>query len=175
MLVEATREWYELAWVDWVSVIGFPIGITGLVLTWLQARGAYKTAEATQKTMIEAQNQLRANQLMTLIPQLRWTTAELDLAIKLNDSDLAVRQLEHWKWQIGYIRGIIKGLDGVSSALLVKLQNSVTLAATSSNALVGTNKEVRSACIKARKAIGDACDALIPLLGERSTQVSDRR
>ncbi|WP_157431343.1 hypothetical protein [Actinomadura hibisca] len=173
MVVAVASQWFGLNWVDWLNVVAFPLGIIGLVLTWRQAKGAQDAAVAARSAMTRAQRQIRANQLMTLIPQLRWTTAELDLAIKSNDPDLAARQLEHWKWQVGYIRGVVIGIDANQTALLVKLQNSVTLASTATYSLVDTNREVHVVCLKARKAIGEACDALIPMLGEQSTQVNE--
>ncbi|MFC0041624.1 hypothetical protein [Actinomadura rayongensis] len=162
----------KLSWMDWLNIIAFLLTIVGLGATWKQARDAKTASEQTKIAMSEAQNQVRSNQLLILIPQLRWTASELDIAIKDDDPELALRQLEHWMWQVGHIRGIVDSLEGEHGAVKTKLQKSVTLASRAGGALMGDGIFVKDACMKARSAIGDACNALIPMVGSRSTQVS---
>ena len=70
------------AWVDWVSVIGLPLTLLGLFLTWQQARNASTAAQAAEKAVSRTERQIRASQILVLVPQLRSTVAELETAIE---------------------------------------------------------------------------------------------
>jgi hypothetical protein len=164
--------WYAIGWAAWVAVAGFPPALIGIFLAWRQAKSASDTAKATQAAMRNAQQQIRANQLMVFVPQLRWISAELDTAITTDDTKLALRQLDNWIWNIGFIRGLLAGTKG-QERMLTRIQDSVALASEATNLLLEGNKTVLSVCISARAAIGTASDMLNTWIGEHSTKAPE--
>ena len=165
-------QWYDIGWAAWVAVAGFPPALIGIFLAWRQAKSASDTAKATQAAMRNAQQQIRANQLMIFVPQLRQISTELGTAITTDDTKLALRQLENWIWNVGYIRGLLAGAK-VQETMLTRIQDSVALASEATKSLLEGNKTVFSACISARTAIGTASDMLNTWIGEHSTKAPE--
>jgi hypothetical protein len=108
---------------------------------------------------------------LVLVPQLSRTVAELDSAIQANNSLLAQRDLNSWRWQAGNIHGILSGTDPSEKRILRILQQSVGLAQTAGGTLLDGKTTVPSGCLKARAAIAAACDELTAWVGKNSTQV----
>lgn len=113
LVVEEAR-WYAVSWVDWLNVVAFSLALLGLWLTFRQARDAKKqataartAAEAASTAVVRTQKQIRANQLLLLIPQLRWVAAELDVAISEDEPNLSRRTLDSWRWQAGQVHGLL--------------------------------------------------------------------
>jgi hypothetical protein len=173
MLATATKHWYSLSWVEWVGVVGLPLTLLGLYLTWWQANRAFDAAEAARKASIRTQRQMRANQLIVLVPQLRWISSELDAAIQENNVSLARRHLDSWRGQASHIHGILSNAEPDEVEVLKKLQASVGQAATASAALLGPNGGIKTNCMKARTAIASVCDDLNAWVGKNSTQVTE--
>lgn len=86
MMEVGPNAWYDITWVDWVAVVGVLAALVGLYLTWREARKAATSAEATRLAVTQTEVQLRANQLLILLPQLRALALELDAAIDLEQA-----------------------------------------------------------------------------------------
>jgi hypothetical protein len=170
----AIHHWYSLSWDQWIGVIGFPLTLLGLYFTWWQAKGASDTAKATQVAVLRTQSQLRANQLLVFVSQLRYVVSELDLAIAGDDPDKARAKLDEWRWSAGHIRGILIGADPGQEQISTQIQESIALASLASTSLLkGTNqtKTIFAVCSTARTAISVASDSLNVWVGQHSTQV----
>jgi hypothetical protein len=163
------HHWYQITWIDWVTVAGLLLALAGLYVTWRQARNAADAAKAAQDAIIATERKIRSKQLMVLIPQLRWTVAELENAITANDRKGARRQLDSWRWQAGNIQGILTVTDPEEIKILQGLQQSVSLARVAGSALLDEQVPIFSRCSKARTAIVAACDELNAWLGKNST------
>ena len=173
---DAAHAWYQLSWVDWVSVGGLPLALIGLYLTWVQAKNAAKAAEAAREAVLETEHRIRINQLMVLIPQLRWTVSELESAISSYNSSQVRRQLESWRWQASNIYGMLEAVAPAEARTLRILQQSVGLARSAGAALIakpGTEEALRNDFSKVRAAIVLACDDLNMWLGRSSTQAQN--
>jgi hypothetical protein len=169
LLAVEPHHWYQLTWVDWLTVAGLPLALVGLYVTWRQARNAANSAKAAQAAIESTELKIRIKQLMILIPQLRWIAAELEEAINAQSEAAARKQLDSWRWQAGNIRGILSAADPDEIQILKGLQQSVGLARVAGSVLLegGT---VSSACAKARTSIVTVCDDLNTWLGKNSTQ-----
>ena len=172
LAAHTAQHWYSLGWVDWITVVGLPLTILGLIITWRQARKATKAAEAAKKAVYQTEQQIRASQLLVLVPQLRWTVAELESAIENDNSYMARRQLESWRWQAGNIHGILSSTNSSEEKLLKSLTRSAGLAVTAGGLLLEAEGEVAPKCIKARAAMAATCDELASWVGKRATQAA---
>ena len=170
LLAASAPQSHGLGWVDWITVIGLPLTLLGLYLTWSQARKATSAAAAARKAVTRTEQQLRENQLLVLVPQLRWTVNELDLAIQGKDSVLVQRELKSWRWQAQNIHGILSGMGPSEKGILTKIQQSVVLAQTAEEKLLEDSTPVVDGCRKARRAIATAYDDLTAWAGRHSTQ-----
>lgn len=173
ILAAPVDHWYSLSWVEWLGAVGFPLTLLGLYLTWWQARKAFDAAEAAKQASTKTQRQMRANQLIVLIPQLRWISSELDAAIQDNNKSLARRHLDNWRWQASHIHGILSSAEPDQVEVLRRLQLSVAQAATAGAVLIKPNGSIKADCMKARAAIASVCDDLNAWVGKNSTQVLD--
>jgi hypothetical protein len=170
LVAASSHHWYQLTWTDWITVAGLPLALVGLYLTWRQARKAADSAKAAQDAIVATERKIRSNQLMVLIPQLRWTVIELENAIATNDRKGARRQLDSWRWQAGHIRGILTAADPEESKILEGLQQSVSLARVAGSALLDEANPIISRSSKARASIVAVCDELNTWLGKNSTE-----
>lgn len=169
----ASNAWYVIGWVDWVSVTGLPLTLVGLWLAWRQAKAASKSAQAARRAVEYTEQRLRANQLLVLIPQLRWTAIELDAFIESDDPKLAKRQLDNWRWHAGNVHGLLSVEDPEERLLIQSLQESVGLAhSAGSNLLSNSGVPVLKRCAKARASIGRVCDDLNVWVGKNITRTS---
>ena len=107
---------------------------------------------------------------MVLVPQLRWTVAELDSAIESKSALLARRSLDSWRWQAGNIHGILSGVEMTEKKILKGLQQSVELAAAAGGHLLESETAVTTGCLKARTAMVAVCDDMTSWVGKHSTQ-----
>jgi hypothetical protein len=166
------HHWYALSWVDWLSVGGFPLALLGIYFAWQEARKATSAATAARLAVDRTQRQLRANQLLVLVPQLRWISTELEQSINDDDRDLAGRNLHNWRWQAGHVHGILSAADPAEKKLLKTLQDSVGLAFAATTTLLDAefkDRPVLEACMKARESIGNVCNQFTSWVGQAST------
>ncbi|WP_433535359.1 hypothetical protein ACQPZK_25405 [Micromonospora sp. CA-249363] len=171
MSMAAADPWYT-PWVDLLSVVGFPLALWGLWLTWKQARDAADSAKAATAAVKRTQRQLRANQLLVLIPQLRWIANELDASILAEETALAKKYLDNWRFHASNVRGILNAADSSQYELLQEIQQSVGLAAAAGSGLMANgNGPLHKRCTKARASIGHVCDQLGAWVGENASQV----
>jgi hypothetical protein len=175
LLAATSHHWYQISWVDWTTIVGVLLALIGLFLTWRQAKNAANSAEAAKQAVSNTEQRIRLNQLMVLIPQLRWIANELDNAISTEDGSLVRRQLESWRWQAGNIHGMLESVDPNQAKLLRDLQQSVGLARAASSTLMAKVGSVNSECAKVRASIVIASDELNIWLGKSSTQAQDGR
>lgn len=173
LLAAATHHWYELGWVDWLAVGGFPLTLAGLYFTWRQAREASKSAEAARLAVQHTEQQIRAKQLMVLIPQLMWTASEIDSAIETGNIPLVRRYLHNWRLQAGDVNGILLAADPNEVALTTALNNSVSMAAITEGSLMRRPEATRTDCMKARAAITAASGGLNIWIGRNSTEATN--
>ena len=174
LLVQEAEPWYAIPWQDWLGVVGLPLAFLGLWLTWKQASGAKNAAEATRTAVRRTQTQLRANQLLVLIPQLRWIASELDAAIDEDNQRLARRNLDSWRWQANNIHGMLSAADPAQRKILRALQLSVGQAQSAGAALMGKGTiSVLRECSKSRESIAIVCDSLSAWVGENISKVSE--
>jgi hypothetical protein len=171
VMAASAQHWYALRWFDWLNVFGLVLALIGLALTWRQARNAANSAKAAQEAVTYTEEQIRANQLMVLIPNLRWTIKELDSAIDGDSSLLARKQLENWRWQASNIHGILAGSSDADRLILESLIETTGLAVTAEEGLMDGKQTVGSGTVKARTAMARACDQLASWVGKQSTQV----
>jgi hypothetical protein len=166
------HHWYDLTWVDWITVIALPLALAGLCLTWWQAKAAADSAKAAQRAVRRTEQQIRANQLMVLAPQLSWTVAELDSAIRDDNPELAQRDLNSWRWQASRIQGILSAAEPGERKLREALQEGVGQAQIAGSILM-TDKGVPVAarCMQARNKVVAASDDLSAWIGRYSTRV----
>ena len=171
LVLAASQPWYAIGWVDVVSVVGLPLTLLGLTLAWWQARAASNYAKAAREAVEHTERRLRANQLLVLIPQLRWISAELDASIEANNAVLAKRQLDNWRWQASNVHGLLDVGEINERSLLQALQQSVGLAhAASGNLMMPENGPVLKRCARARASIGRVCDQLNVWVGQNVTR-----
>ncbi len=175
-----THGWYHLAWHDWVglaiAMVGMPLTLLGLWLTWKQARDAKDAAQAAQLAVKRTQSQLRANQLMVVVPQLRWIALELDAAIETGNIALTRRFLGNWRSQAGQVKGILSKAANTDPQLLTNIGQSISLAASADGSLFakpGSPIDVVKTCQKARSSVLGICDQLHEWVGENSTEVTN--
>ena len=168
-LAEATQHWYQLSWVDWISVAGVPLAFIGLYLTWRQARDAVSSAEAASAAVGKTERRIRLNLLMVQIPQLTSVRPDLENAIDGGDSNLARLHLNSWSSQAANIRGIIALADPEQTLIPRQLQQSMVLARTAGTVLLQKTVPTRSGCARAYESIALVCDSLITWLAENST------
>jgi len=169
--------WYDVSWVDWLSVIGVAFALVGIYFAWAQAKNAAGSANKAKEAVERTQRQLRANQLFVLIPQLRWISTELENSIRSGDRQLASRNLHNWQSQAGYVHGILSAADSDEKKLLKTLQDSVGLAFAATTALIdesGDEHPVLEDCKRAREAIGIVCNQLTSWVGQASTTEPSR-
>lgn len=171
-LAEASQHWYNLGWVDWLAVAAFPLTLVGLYFTWRQAREASNSAEAARRAVQSTQQQIRAKQLMVLIPQLMWISSEIDSAIEIGNISLVRRYLHNWRLQAGNVNGILLAADPNQIELATALNNSVSMAAVTEGSLMKRPGATRSDCMKARDAIAVASGELNIWIGRNSTEAS---
>lgn len=184
--VSVTHHWWNVSWVEWFGVIGVLAAVIGVILTWFQARraktnafeardaasAAKVAAEAASAAVDRTQRQLRANQMLVLIPQLRWVASELDAAIGSDDRAMTRRHLDQWRWQAGHVNGLLKDETPTPRTILKSLQDSVGLAtAATSTLLKDDGKPVFECCEQARAAIGEACNQMNVFVGRNASQV----
>jgi hypothetical protein len=168
MAAEA-HHWYQLTWVDWISVAGLPLALVGLYMTWRQARDAADAARAAQQAIAATERRIRSKQLMVLIPQMRWIVSELESAITTKDRTAARKQLDSWRWQAGNAQGILSANDPDETKILHGLQQSVGLARVAGAALMKEGRAVATSCAEAHSSILTVCDELNTWLGKNST------
>ena len=174
-LAAGSQHWYDVGWVDWLAVVGFPLTLVGLYLTWRQARDATASAEAAKRAVQSTQQQIRAKQLMVLIPQLMWIASEIDSAIERGQLPIVRRYLNNWRMQAGNVNGILLAANPDEFTLATALNNSVSMAATTERHLMSRIKDItRDDCMKARDAITEASAELNIWVGKNSTEVSSR-
>jgi hypothetical protein len=184
-LLPAIVHWWQVSWVAWFEVVGALATLAGLYLTWrqakkakeeasdagLQAREAKVAAEAASSAIDRTQRQLRANQMLVLIPQLRWLAQELDTAIAAGDSAMTRRHLDGWRWQAGHVSGLL--LDAKAERRILRaLQESVALATEATNSLLKNQRPVLDSCEQARQSIGAACNLLTIFIGQNASQAT---
>lgn len=174
LLALASHHWYDLSWIEWLSVVGLLLTLAGLYLTWRQARNASKTATATRKAVLRTQQQIRVQQLMVLIPQLMWTAAEIDSAIEMEDFPLVRRYLNNWRRQAGNIHGILLAANPHELETAREVNASIGMASIAERILLKSSKGTRADCMKARNSISVAVDRLSSWLGQNSTETADR-
>lgn len=163
----ASQPWYAVGWVDWLSAVGVPLTLYGLWLAWRQARNASNYARAARDAVSHTEQHLRANQLLVLIPQLRWIAAELDASIEADNARLAKRHLDNWRWQASNIHGLLDMDEALERPLLQALQESVGLAHSAGGNLLNLSGDpVLKRCSRARLSIGRVCDQLNVWVGQ---------
>lgn len=174
----AQGAWYALSWVEWTSVLGGLLGLIGLYLTWRQARDARRqaaaattAAEAAQQAVLGTQRQLRGNQLLVLIPQLRWIASSLDDSIEADQPAPTRKHLENWRYSAANVQGILSSDNEVEKELLRQVQESVGLAFSANTALMKGKRPVMDACKHARDSIGLVCQDLTTWAGTQSQAV----
>ena len=166
--------WWDMRWFEWLGVIGFPLALLGLWLTWRQAKKATDAANAARVAIGRTQKQLVANQLLVLVPQLRWISTEIDAAIEDNNAGLAKRHMDNWRWQAGNVHGMLTGNSGEDDDLLRDIQAAVSLAAAASGSLLEDVKSpLLKRCSRARGAINGVCDQLNIWVGKHSMEVQE--
>lgn len=170
----------RVTWVDVVGLVGVVATLVGLYFTWRQARDA-KVQAAAAKTAADAasgaigrtQRQLRSNQMLVLIPQLRWVAQEMDAAIESGDKGMTRRHLDSWRYQAGHVNGLLLDDSAVTRRILKAIQDSVALATEATTTLLREEKKtVLESCEQARHAIGHACNLLNVFVGQSASQVS---
>jgi hypothetical protein len=164
--------------VEWFGVVGVIATLAGLFFTWRKASDADNSAssakiaaEAAGAAVERTQRQLRANQMLVLIPQLRWISQELDAAIASDSRDLVRRHLDSWRWQAGHVNGLLSEESPSPRKILRSLQDSVALATEATTTLLKEGKPVLDSCELARDAIGTACNLLTVFVGQSASQV----
>jgi hypothetical protein len=171
------HHWYDLSWVDWLSVfgilIGLPLTLVGLYYAWKQAKDAKEVAQATQDAIRHTERQIQERQLLLLIPQLRMISSHLDEAITTGSAQLARQHLETWRANVTHVRGILGSADSDRQDLQREMQHSVALASAAVTDLLRldyhrSNSEVFSICEEAREQISSTCDTLTVWLGHHS-------
>lgn len=172
LAAEATSDWYDVSWVDWLSVLGLVLALLGIYMAYAQAKKATSAADAARQAVEQTQRQLRANQLLVLVPQLRWISNELETSIVDDDKVLAGRTFHNWRWAAGHVHGILTAANPDEKKLIQALQASVGLAFAATTSLLDPASEGQSvlqSCKKARDAIGTVCNQLTSWVGQAAT------
>ncbi|MFI7044352.1 hypothetical protein [Streptosporangium sandarakinum] len=166
----APKPWYDLDWVEWSNIVGLVLTLVGLGLTWWQARGAANSAKAAQEAVGLTELQLRMNQLMILVPQLRGIINELDVASAEEGITHVQRCLDKWRSQASIIHGLLSNVD-THKDILVEIQQSIGLAKTASESIHQTkDTPIKAKTRKARTSMTSACDSLDVWLGKNMTK-----
>jgi hypothetical protein len=187
-LATEAHRWYQITWVDWISVAGFPLALVGLFATWMQAKDATDAAKAAQLAISTTEKKLVLKQLMILIPELVWTVDELTAAIEANDSAATRRQLDRWSGQMSIAKGMLfsndpdaKSQQDKSRSIQEALQEGISLvrvtraklpvkAAWDKQPVKVTGDNVARICLNANRSILAIRDDLNIWLGEKSAK-----
>ena len=169
----------HVTWVEVVGLLGVVATLVGLYLTWRQAKdarvqatAARTAADAASSAIDRTQRQLRSNQMLVLIPQLRWVAQEMDAAIESGDKGMTRRHLDSWRYQAGHVNGLLLDDSAVTRKVLKAIQDSVALATEATTTLLREDKKtVLESCEQARHAIGHACNLLNVFVGQSASQV----
>jgi hypothetical protein len=170
LLAAVVQHSSSLGLVDWFTIAGLPLTLLGLIFTWWQAREAANSAKAAQQAIRQTEQEIRAKQVMVLVPQLRWTLNEIDMAIESSNTQMARRSLDNWRAQASNIHGILSGTTTTDKRILRNLSKGVALAGTASDNLLTKGGPVLPNCTEARKAITVVGDDLTAWVGLHSTQ-----
>ncbi|MEU4329035.1 hypothetical protein [Nonomuraea dietziae] len=166
----APRPWYDLNWVEWSNIVGLVLTLVGLGFTWWQAKGAANAARAAKEAVGITELQLRTNQLMILVPQLRTLINELDVTSAEEGITHVQRCLDKWRSQASIINGLLLHVD-VDKNILIEIQQSIGLAKTASESLhQGKEAPIKTKTRKARTSMTSACDSLDVWLGKNMTK-----
>lgn len=174
----AVEPWWDMRWFEWLGVVlgvvGLPLGLLGLWMTWKQAKKAVTAANAARTAIGKTQRQLMVNQLLVLVPQLRWIAAEIDVAIENENRGLTRRHFDSWRGQAGNITGMLTGNGNEDEELIREIQEAVSLASTASSALLSDNYgPLLDRCRHARDSINKVCDQLNVWVGRHSMEVQN--
>jgi hypothetical protein len=179
-LATEAHRWYQITWVDWISVAGFPLALVGLFATWTQAKDATDAAKAAQLAISTTEKRLVLNQLMILIPELERTVDELTAGIEANDSAATRRQLDSWSGQVSRAKGMLfsndpdaKSQQDESRSIQKALQEGISLVRVArENLLVEVSEDnVAKRCLQANHSILAIRDDLNNWLGQKSAKV----
>jgi hypothetical protein len=150
----------------WLTVIGFPLALGGLWLTWQQVRATQRQASRLA-TAAEAANQaaertarsLANNHILVLVPDLERMSADLIASVRDTDADGAIDGLQRWR-AIGIrVRGLLHARGDVPEELFTLIAKSLT-AATTATGRLQNGEDPTDATRAAIKAIARVNDAL---------------
>jgi hypothetical protein len=97
---------------DWMSVVGFPLGVVGFVLAWFQLARTKTAAEETKAAIANTEKHLAENQLLIAIPQLQLVARSFQWAVDRNDHAAARTHLDEWREAAGRVNALARRKRG---------------------------------------------------------------
>lgn len=171
-MADGAAVWYSLGWDQWLGVIGLPLTLFGLWLSWRQARAAASSAEAARNAVYQTQRQLTSKYVQLLVPQLAWISNDLSAAIEEDNVRLVKYHLDNWRRHANNVHGLLSEDSDAEKSLRVIIMSSVSLARVARNGLARPAKQpLARRCVRAQEAITDTCDQLTRWSARTAAQV----
>jgi hypothetical protein len=152
---------------DWFAVVGFPLGVLGLVAAWRQLRGTRSAAEAAQTATERTEQHLADNHLLLLIPRLVQASRDLEQAVRNDERDTAVTLIASWRDVAVQVRTLVEAQAGGRSDLRALIDRAIALIPPAEDALSDTGTDAKTGTHHARDRIRDAVDEANKIVTER--------
>lgn len=151
---------------DWVSVIGFPLGIVAFGMAWWQLGRTKKSADAARDAVRDTQRQLADNHLLVLVPQLVQAQRDVQTAADRGDHEGCQRSLDEWRDVANNVKTLLRK-KGERADLVDRLAEAVAFVVTARDALEDHERSVISSTAHARDRIRSAGDRATEIVTER--------
>jgi hypothetical protein len=151
---------------DWFSVIGFPLGIVGFALAWVQLRRTRGAANAAKSAVEATQRQLADNHLLLYIPQLAQALRDLEHAVERNDHAACRMHLDDWRDAANRIRTLVR-LKNERTELQERLNEAIPFVVAAKEALEDQRRGAKASTARARDHMRAAGDKATEIVTER--------
>lgn len=142
---------------EWLNMLNawsaLPLAVLGFSITIWQVVLAKGKAEAARLAAAEATEQVRANLLLIVAPQLLQVESRLEWAVSKDNRDAVIHYLGEWRWQAGQVRGHLIRAGHRTDDLLTNLQTSIATAAETKLTLQDPASDLNKRARSAQRAI----------------------
>jgi hypothetical protein len=146
---------------DWFSIVGLPLALVGLWLSYQQvvsakseATAAKDMATATRDAIKRTEQHLADNHILLVVPELRQIGQDLDSAVDKADRDGTIRALRAWLALSGDLEGLLERADpGTFQPLIEQLRDSVIAAGAAKDDLIARAGELEPSTREARRMV----------------------
>jgi hypothetical protein len=151
---------------EWVSVVGLPVGIVAVFLTWRQLRKTATAAGAAKDAVERTEQHLAENQLLLLIPRMLQHARDLDHAVHRTDREAAQACLTDWRNAATQVR-VLAARTNAHPNVAHHVRTAVALISTAHDELGNPERNAAEATRRVRDRMSDAGDAANEIITER--------